>query len=75
MVGSRKILIWDLDDDLQGFAKEEEVQNSWHGMCYEKFWSTNEEMLNNGYRVICVKWTSSTCKTDIVNATAKQKEQ
>jgi hypothetical protein len=37
------------------------------------FENTNEETLKNGYRVMHVKWASTTWQTDIVNAATKRK--
>jgi hypothetical protein len=55
--------------------RNQQVRNSWHDVCYEKFWNINEETLKNGYRVIHVKWASSTWPTDTVNAAVKQKAE
>jgi hypothetical protein len=56
------------EDDLQGLSNEEQVRNSWHGSG-----NIDEEMLKNGYRVMCVKWVSSTWQINIANTAAKHK--
>jgi hypothetical protein len=38
LIRSWRKLLSDLEDDLQGFSDKEQVWNSWHGVCYEKFW-------------------------------------
>jgi hypothetical protein len=58
----RKLLPDPDDDDLQGFPKEEISKSKILDMvcAMSSSGNINEEMLKNGYRVMHVKWASST---------------
>jgi hypothetical protein len=63
LVLSRRKLLPDLEeDDLQGFPNDRISKSNILDMVCAKrsFENINEEMLNNGYRVMSVNWASST---------------
>jgi hypothetical protein len=68
----RKLLPYLEEDDFKSFPNEEVSKSKILDMVC--FWKKNNEgMLKNDYRLMCVKWASSTWQADNVNAATKQR--